>query len=191
MEEKKLVPSRAVHFPGSFAARLREDHRKLPDTRHWRSRLSSYFTDGWNEISIWKSAVSHAMALITVDPCRSRRCHMTLRTDSHLPGQFIEFVGSTALCYLSGMIHTTIGNFNTQQAAAYVGVTNIVLISLFIYGMAPASGGHINQIITFSTMTTGLTGFSRGILYLIAQTAGAALAGGLIRGSFGKNLSLL
>ena len=89
------------------------------------------------------------------------------------------------------MIHATIGSFNTQQAAAYVGVTNVVLLSLFIYGMAPSSGGHVNQLITFSTMTTGLTGFSRGILYLIAQTSGAALAGGLIRGSCGKDLTLL
>jgi len=89
------------------------------------------------------------------------------------------------------MIHTTIGSFGTAQAAAYVGVTNIFLISLFIYGMAPASGGHINPLITFTTMTTGLTGFSRGLLYLIAQTAGSAVAGGLIRGSFGTNLTRL
>jgi glycerol uptake facilitator-like aquaporin len=90
------------------------------------------------------------------------------------------------LCYLSAMIHTTIGSFDTPQAAAYVGVTNIILLSLFIYALAPASGGHMNPIITFTTMLGGLTGFSRGLLYLIAQTAGAAGAGGLIRGSFGS-----
>ncbi|KAK0109206.1 hypothetical protein ONS96_003029 [Cadophora gregata f. sp. sojae] len=102
---------------------------------------------------------------------------------------FIEFIGETALCYLSGMIDTVIGNFHTSQPAAYVGVTNIFLISLFIYAMAPSSGGHVNPIITFATMTAGLTGFSRGILYLIAQTAGAATAGALIRGSFGGRLA--
>jgi glycerol uptake facilitator-like aquaporin len=89
------------------------------------------------------------------------------------------------------MIHTTIGSFNTAQAAAYVGITNIFVLSLFIYALAPASGGHVNQLITFATMTAGLTTFSRGILYLIAQTAGAALAGGLIRGSFGRDLTKL
>lgn len=89
------------------------------------------------------------------------------------------------------MIHTTIGSFGTKQGAAYAGITNVFVISLFIFAMAPSSGGHINPLITFTTMTTGLTGFSRGILYMVAQTGGAALAGGLIRGSFGSNLTKL
>ena len=89
------------------------------------------------------------------------------------------------------MIHTTLGTFNTPQVAAYVGVTNVFLITISIYSMAVASGGHVNPFITFCTVTTGLTGFSRGVLYLTGQTAGAALAGGLIRGSFGKDLTKL
>ena len=68
MEEKKLVPAHAVHFPGSFAPDLREDHRRAPETRHWRSRVYTYFTDGWVEISIWKSAVSNTIALATFLP---------------------------------------------------------------------------------------------------------------------------
>lgn len=89
------------------------------------------------------------------------------------------------------MIYITIGSFQTKQAAAYVGVSNIVLLSLFIYALAPASGGHINPIITFTTMLTGLTGFARGMLYMVAQLIGAGVAGGLIRGSFGKDLTIL
>jgi len=89
------------------------------------------------------------------------------------------------------MIHTTLGSFETAQVAAYVGVSNIFLLSIFIYAVAPASGGHLNPFITFCTVTAGLTGFSRGILYMIGQTAGGALAGGLIRGSFGKDLTKL
>ena len=95
------------------------------------------------------------------------------------------------MIYLSAMIHTTIGSFDTLQVAPYVGITNTFLLSLFILAMAPATGGHINPVITFSTMVTGLTGFSRGILYMIGQTAGGALAGGLIRGSFGQTLTQL
>lgn len=60
-----------------------------------------------------------------------------------------------------------------------------------VYALAPASGGHVNPLITFTTMVTGLTSFSRGVLYLIAQTVGGGLAGGLIRGSFGRDLSNL
>lgn len=86
------------------------------------------------------------------------------------------------------MVHITIGNMNTQQVAGYVGISNIFIIMLFIYALAPSSGGHINPMITFTTMLAGLTSFPRALLYLIAQTSGAALAGGLIRGSFGPSL---
>ncbi|PQE04639.1 hypothetical protein CJF30_00004416 [Rutstroemia sp. NJR-2017a BBW] len=98
---------------------------------------------------------------------------------------FIEFVGSTCLCYLSAMITITIINSATKQVAAYVGITNVFLLWLFISALAPVSGGHINPIITFATFLAGLTKFSRAVLYLVGQTAGAALAGGLIRGSLG------
>jgi len=86
-------------------------------------------------------------------------------------------------------MHTTIGSFDTLQAAAYVGITNALMIGAFIYALAPASGGHVNPLITFSTMLTGLTGFSRGVLYMVAQTVGGALAGGMFRGSFGGVLT--
>ncbi|TEY45778.1 hypothetical protein BOTCAL_0329g00090 [Botryotinia calthae] len=104
---------------------------------------------------------------------------------------FIEFVGTTCLCYLSAFISISIRNSDTTQVAAYVGVTNIFLLTLFICALAPASGGHMNPIITFATVITGLTGFPRGVLYMIGQTTGAALAGGLIRGSLGEQRTLI
>jgi hypothetical protein len=55
--EEKLVPTTATQFPGSFAAGYREDHRKAPETKDWACILYTYFTDGWNDIGIWKSAV--------------------------------------------------------------------------------------------------------------------------------------
>ncbi|TVY83573.1 Aquaporin-4, partial [Lachnellula suecica] len=156
--EKTLVPAPAAQFPGSFAAVLRQDHRKYAEIRTFRSIFHTYFLDGWDDISLWKSA-------------------------------FVEFMGSTSLCYTSAMIDSTLKSFDTPQVAAYVAVSNIFLLTLFIYALAPASGGHINPIITFATVCAGLTGFSRGVLYMVAQTIGAALAGGLIRGSLGLNLT--
>ena len=99
-------------------------------------------------------------------------------------------MASACLCYTSGLIDTTIGNFETSQAAAYAAVSSIFLLALFILAIAPGSGGHINPIISFSTMITGLTGFSRGILYMTAQTIGAGVAGGALRGSFGAERAL-
>ena len=94
-----------------------------------------------------------------------------------------------SLCYLSALIDITLANFKTSEVAAFAGVSNIFLLSLFIFSIAPASGGHINPLITFTTVTTGLTGLPRGVLYMIGQTIGGALAGGIIRGIFGPTLT--
>ncbi|CAD6565772.1 MAG: hypothetical protein ASARMPREDX12_006764 [Alectoria sarmentosa] len=104
--------------------------------------------------------------------------------------KFVETFASFLLCYLSGMIDTTITNFGTPQAPAYAGVLNIFLLTLFIMAFAPGSGGHINPLITFSTMIVGLTGFSRAILYMSGQLLGAGLAGGVLRGAFGVDRSI-
>ena len=100
-------------------------------TKGWQWAL--YFSTGWTDEHIWKSA-------------------------------FVEMIASASLIVTSGMMDVTYGNYNISQAATYVGVTNIVLLTLFILAAAPASGGHIDPLITFSTMLTGLTGFSRGTL---------------------------
>jgi len=103
--------------------------------------------------------------------------------------KFVELIGTMSLCYLSALIHITIGSFNTSQVAGYVGISNIFLLALFIYALSPSSGGHVNPLITFATITAALTGFSRGFLYIVCQTLGAAIGGGLIRGSFGEELT--
>ncbi|THV46661.1 hypothetical protein BGAL_0369g00080 [Botrytis galanthina] len=159
-EEIQLIPASCAQFPGSFAPDLRKDKRKVSKSSGFSDRICIFFTDGWSDVTVWKSA-------------------------------FIEFVGTTCLCYLSAFISIAIRNSDTTQIAAYVGVTNIFLLTLFICALAPASGGHMNPIITFATVITGLTGFPRGMLYIIGQTTGAALAGGLIRGSLGDQRTLI
>ena len=66
------------------------------------------------------------------------------------------------LCYLSGLIDTTVTNFGTSQVAGYIGISNVFLLTLFIMAAGPGSGGHVNPTITFATMITGLTSFPRG-----------------------------
>lgn len=150
----ELVPAPAANFKGSFAPAGRKIAQPLHGKQGRRIVVYEYFTRGWDQSPIWKSA-------------------------------FIEMVATMSLCYLSALIDITLANLQTSQLPAYVGITNIFLLSLFIYASAPASGGHINPTITFATMTTGLIEFPRAILYLCAQTIGGGLAGGLIRGSFG------
>ena len=75
-----------------------------------------------------------------------------------------------SLCYLSALIDITLAHFQTSAVAAFAGVSNIVLLALFTFAIAPALGGHINSLIIFTTIITSLTSFQHGVLYMIGQT---------------------
>ncbi len=53
-----LVTAPAAQFLGSFAADSRQDHRKPAAKPDIKSIVQHYFTEGWSDISLWKSAVS-------------------------------------------------------------------------------------------------------------------------------------
>ncbi len=67
METKKLVANTA-NFPGSFASDLRRKELESDDVvlggvgggarEDGLDGFKAYFTDGWDDINIWKSAVS-------------------------------------------------------------------------------------------------------------------------------------
>lgn len=52
------MPSAATNFPGSFGTSFRDDHRKQAPKKGWRSIVLTYLTDGWEDVTVWKSAVS-------------------------------------------------------------------------------------------------------------------------------------
>lgn len=53
-------------------------------------------------------------------------------------------------------------NMGVTQFVAYVGIFNSVFLALFIYATATATGGHLNPMITFTTVLCGLTPVPRG-----------------------------
>jgi len=65
------------------------------------------------------------------------------------------------------------------------GITNALILPLFIFSAGPVSGGHLNPTITIATFFTRLSTFPRALLYVIFQTGGAGLAGLLVRASLG------
>ena len=93
-----------------------------------------------------------------------------------------------SLIYLTALSAETFGSFGSfgSYAPNWVGITNIFLVFLFIEANAVTSGGHLNRLISFSTMLTGLPPIPRAIAYMLGQTLGGAVARGLIRGTFGK-----
>jgi glycerol uptake facilitator-like aquaporin len=98
----------------------------------------------------------------------------------------VELFATAFQFYLSGQMGLTLMNYQITQLAAYVGIYTSLLLAIFIYATALASGGHMNPLITFTAMLCGLCPVPRAVLYLIAQTTGAALAGGMLLGSWGR-----
>lgn len=74
---------------------------------------------------------------------------------------------------------STIVFVRTAAGATQAGI----LISLAVYGFGSVSGAHFNPLITIGTFFARLTTFPRMVIYVGAQTVGAALAGLMLRAS--------
>ncbi|KAI9739786.1 MAG: hypothetical protein M1834_006507 [Cirrosporium novae-zelandiae] len=165
----RIAPAAAVHFPSPLGATHLDQNLDIEATLNVRDPVvirSSFFT-GWADSKIWKAAGERIQ--LTPGEIRFR-------------AQIIEFAASASLCYITGLIGLTLVNSSITFVAPYVAVSNIFLLSLMIYAFAPVTGGHINPLITLGMTLAGLTKPARGISYIVAQTAGGALAGGLLKG---------
>ncbi|KAK1751409.1 aquaporin-like protein [Echria macrotheca] len=100
-----------------------------------------------------------------------------------------ELVGTAALVFVGGQVSATIVSYGTPQIGAYIGISNIVIIAVFIYAVSPASGGHLNPMISFTTMLTGMCPCPRAVLYMCGQLLGGALGGAFLSGVWGRELS--
>jgi aquaporin-4 len=86
-----------------------------------------------------------------------------------------EFLAMALLIFVSsaGAITCLQAGFTSTTAA--IALVQFICLSFFILASAPASGGHLNPAISLATMLTGFSSPVRSILYIIAQTGGAAV----------------
>lgn len=143
--------------------------KRVPDASPFISISEIFNLRGFLEIELWKAAVT-------------------------------EFIGTLLLVWITGLISAhssltpppqpspTSGVYSTPTFLGPLtgGVTNVIILALFIYTLGPVSGAHLNPMITISTFTARLTSFPRMVLYVAFQTGGGAIAGLLLRVSFGS-----
>lgn len=146
------VPTLDASFDASFAPAGRP---AVKSTVPW-FRDREYLLGGWTNASIWRSAVSFSESVFPIlIAARSDDLVLTQR-------KLCETVGTCSLVFTSGQIGATLMNYEIEQLGAYIGISNVILLSTFIYATAPASGGHLNPLITFSAMLAGICPFARG-----------------------------
>ncbi|KAK6856752.1 MIP transporter [Apiospora arundinis] len=152
---------KGANFHGSFAAITARHKTKHLHNRPWYRRYA-YFTGGWGDRAIWRAGV-------------------------------VEAVGTFCLTWLVGQSNIVLANMQGQhttvQTAAsnvgYVALWSAALLAVLVAATAPGSGGHLNPMVTFSTVLCGLCPLSRGVIYLCFQMIGATIAGGCLLGSWG------
>jgi glycerol uptake facilitator-like aquaporin len=102
---------------------------------------------------------------------------------------FITIWASTSPAVIPTKPTPQLGNFDN---AAFLGpliggIANFSFLSLFILSFGFVSGAHFNPTITIATFFARLCSLPRMVLYVTFQTGGSALAGLLIRVSYGTS----
>jgi glycerol uptake facilitator-like aquaporin len=142
--------------------------KRLPDANPLMSVKEVFSLRGFLELELWKAALTEGLGTLLL-------VWITVWMAAHPP-----FASPPPPSPTAGVFSTDI-----FLAPLVGGVTNVILVSLFIYTLGPVSGAHLNPTITISTFTARLTTFPRMVLYVSFQTVGAALAGLLLRASYG------
>lgn len=97
-----------------------------------------------------------------------------------------ELIGTFALTFIgAGAIVTTVWT-GGQPGLVGIALAHGVILSIVVSATMNISGGHINPAVTLAMMTTGRIKMGPAIAYIIAQCAGAAIAGILLNLIFQK-----
>ncbi|MBI4214040.1 MAG: aquaporin [Chloroflexi bacterium] len=107
-----------------------------------------------------------------------------MTTDDYKAG-FAEFLALVLFCFIgpgaviaSGI--TAPGAQLTADKLLVISAAHGFAIALLVWATAHISGGHINSAVTIAAMVTGKIATQRGILYMVAQLAGAIVGSFLL-----------
>lgn len=97
------------------------------------------------------------------------------------PGRVMlaEGIGTFALIFI-GVLSISAGSFAGSPGApslATIAFAHGLTIAVMVAALGQVSGGHFNPAVTLGFVATGRMSPGRGLLYWIAQLAGAVLAG--------------
>ncbi|RPA99049.1 aquaporin-like protein [Choiromyces venosus 120613-1] len=103
----------------------------------------------------------------------------------------IEFWGSLLNAFISGAGGIALAKYGSDYSpitlAVAGGMTIVLTLPLFIHAAGPASGGHINSMITIATFTAKLATLPRTIVYVFMQALGSVVGGFLLRTGLGRD----
>eukprot|EP00250_Pteridium_aquilinum_P003477 c13794_g1_i1 orf=581-2440(-) len=101
----------------------------------------------------------------------------------------VELIASLMLTFVSvsAVIACLRADFTYPRIA--VAVTQFLIYTMCIVAAAPLSGGHLNPSFSFTCMLTGHMSPIRGLLYILAQSAGSVLGALFVRASIPSDIA--
>lgn len=92
-----------------------------------------------------------------------------------------EALGTFALCFIgAGAICMTTKMGATGAGLLGVAIAHGIALSIAVSATMNVSGGHVNPAVTVAMLVTGRISFADAVGYIIAQCAGATVAGFLV-----------
>ncbi|KAH6559268.1 hypothetical protein KP509_1Z017400 [Ceratopteris richardii] len=104
-------------------------------------------------------------------------------------GSFVELIASLVLTFVSvaAVIACLRANFNYPRIA--VAITQFLIYTSCIVAAAPLSGAYLNPSFSFACILIGHISPVRGLLYIMAQSAGSVLGALLVRATVPANVA--
>ena len=97
---------------------------------------------------------------------------------------FAEFIATLLFVFVGAGTVVVIGGVADTGGLVAVALAHGLTIALLIAAIAKISGGHINPAVTFGAVITGRMKLSTGVLYVVAQLAGAVIGALLLKAAF-------
>ncbi len=105
---------------------------------------------------------------------------------------FAELIATLLFVFVGAGSVVVIGGVADAGGLVAVALAHGMAIALLVAATAKISGGHINPAVTFGAVITGRMKLSTGVLYVVAQLAGAVIGALLLEaaivGQFEGNL---
>jgi len=116
---------------------------------------------------------------------------MGLRTWRAIVAEFIAtalfiFIGAGTVVTVTGVLG--LSPYDDAAALVAIALAHGLAIALLVAATAKISGGHINPAVTFAAVLTGRTKVAVGVLYVLAQIAGAVMGAILIKVGFADDV---
>jgi len=112
-----------------------------------------------------------------------------IRSGNTLRAGLIELIGEIQFVLGSCLIANGVQRTQVPYGFVYSSILHVFLFMFMVSSTIPASGGHLNPLITMACVFTRVMSVGRALVYIVCQVIGATIAGFLVRMMVGEDVA--